>query len=59
MTEILYYKVIIMEIKEISEYVKARLDEKRYSHTRVVKKAKQLAKLYNAPIDKVKIGAYL
>ena len=49
-----------MEIKEISEYVKARLDEKRYSHTkRVVKKAKQLAKLYNAPIDKVKIGAYL
>ena len=49
-----------MEMKEISEYVKARLDEKRYSHTkRVVKKAKQLAKLYNAPIDKVKIGAYL
>lgn len=49
-----------MEMKKISEYVKARLDEKRYSHTkRVVKKAKQLAKLYNAPIDKVKIGAYL
>ena len=49
-----------MEIKKISEYVKTKLDEKRYSHTkRVVKKAKQLAKLYNAPIDKVKIGAYL
>ena len=49
-----------MEMKKISEYVKTKLDEKRYNHTkRVVKKAKQLAKLYNAPIDKVKIGAYL
>ena len=49
-----------MEMKNISEYVKTKLDEKRYNHTkRVVKKAKQLAKLYNAPIDKVKIGAYL
>ena len=49
-----------MEIKVISEYVKTKLDEKRYSHTkRVVKKAKHLANLYNAPIDKVKIGAYL
>ena len=49
-----------MEIKVISEYVKTKLDEKRYSHTkRVVEKAKHLANLYNAPIDKVKIGAYL
>lgn len=49
-----------MDIRDISEYVKSKLDEKRYNHTkRVVKKSKQLAKLYNAPIDKVKIGAYL
>jgi predicted HD superfamily hydrolase involved in NAD metabolism len=49
-----------MEMKIISEYVKTKLDEKRYNHTkRVVKKAKELAELYNAPIEKVEIGAYL
>ena len=47
-------------MKEIDKYVKGKLDAERYEHTkRVLKKAKQLAKLYNAPIDKVKIGAYL
>ena len=47
-------------MKKIDRYIKEKLDEERYEHTkRVLKKAKQLAKLYNAPIDKVKIGAYL
>ena len=47
-------------MKKIDSYIKEKLDAERYEHTkRVLKKAKQLAKLYNAPIDKVKIGAYL
>lgn len=40
--------------------IKEHLDEKRYEHVkRVVKKARQLAKIHNAPIDKVEMGAYL
>ena len=47
-----------MDMKKIDKFVKSKLDVKRYEHTkRVLKKAKQLAELYNAPIDKVMIGA--
>ena len=49
-----------MDMKKIDKFVKSKLDVKRYEHTkRVLKKAKQLAELYNAPIDKVMIGASL
>lgn len=46
--------------KEIKAILKEHLDEKRYEHVkRVVKKGRQLAKIHNAPIDKVEMGAYL
>ena len=46
--------------EKIKKVLKNYLDDKRYKHVkRVVKKAKHLAKIYNAPIDKVEMGAYL
>ena len=51
---------IVTKKEEIKKILKEHLDEKRYEHVkRVVKKARQLAKIHNAPIDKVEMGAYL
>ena len=49
-----------MDFTEMEKKVNVKMDKKRFEHTkRVVRKAEYLAKLYNAPINKVKIGAYL
>ena len=49
-----------MNIEVIKKNVRKYLDEKRYNHVeRVVKCAVELAKIYNAPVEKVEASAWL
>ena len=50
----------MIDIKKIKKNVRSYLDEKRYNHVeRVVKCAVELAKIYNAPVEKVEASAWL
>ena len=41
-----------MELKEIQEYVKKQLSEKRYNHSvGVMKRSEELAKMYGADVE--------
>ena len=50
----------MIDINKIKKNVRSYLDEKRYNHVeRVVKCAVELAKIYNAPVEKVEASAWL
>ena len=46
-----------MELKEIQEYVKEQLSEKRYNHSvGVMERSEELAKMYGADVETAKIA---